>query len=221
MKFPIQLKRRNKVLQPKPRVKKSCWKMYPKQEKEALKRVHNSYDYENAQELSPSLKTSVRSGTTAYALQRVFQDTFTAGVIAGVIGTVVMHLSSLLWKSFGLIDITTMMVSGQIFLNLVQANTTIGFIVSAIAHLMVGSAGGVLLAYFIMYSGKDFYWLKGLGLAGFMLLTGMGLVVDIMRIVPQMRSSGVMVLLHMISYLFYGLTASFIIYRYGRFKTAE
>jgi len=73
----------------------------------------------------------------------------------------------------------------------------------------------VLLAYFMKYAGYDFYWFKGLALAGFMLMMGMGLVVDMMGIAPQMRHNAVGVLFHIISYIAYGLAVAYILYLFA------
>ncbi|MBS4022865.1 MAG: hypothetical protein KGZ79_10685 [Dethiobacter sp.] len=79
----------------------------------------------------------------------------------------------------------------------------------------------MLLAYFIRFAGKDYYWLKGLALGGFMVLAGMGFVVDLMNLVPEMRESSVTVLFHIITFFVYGLTASYIIAKYGEFEVVR
>ena len=66
-------------------------------------------------------------------------------------------------------------------------------------------------------SGKDYYWLKGLALAGFMLLLGMGLVQSVLKIVPQLKSDSLTTLAHIISYVIYGLVSSYVIAKYGKF----
>ncbi|ATW26381.1 DUF6789 family protein [Candidatus Formimonas warabiya] len=145
------------------------------------------------------------------------KDTLTIGTIAGIIGTIVMHLLSMLWKSLGLIKITSLQVAASLFLSWNQVTTPIGYMVGVLSHIMIGAAGGVLLAYFIRFSGKDYYWLKGLALAGFMLLAGMGFVVRILKIAPQMGNDSLTALLHILNYMVYGLVCSYIIARYSKF----
>jgi hypothetical protein len=70
-------------------------------------------------------------------------------------------------------------------------------------------------------SGHDFYWLKGLGLAGFMLLAGMGFVVNIMGIAPQMKKDAITVLFHITTYMAYGLAVSFIIYKLTKIREIQ
>lgn len=149
------------------------------------------------------------------------RDTLTIGTIAGITGTVSMHILSMIEKLFGIVDLTTLQVSAALFLEWDQINTPAGLFVGVIAHLIVGSAGGVLLAYLIKISGKDYYWLKGLALAGFMLLLGMGFVIRVMDIVPQIRNNSMTALLHIINYSVYGLLASYVIAKYGKFKNIK
>lgn len=146
------------------------------------------------------------------------KDTLTIGTIAGISGTIVMHLLSMVWKSLGIIKITTLQVSAAILLSWSQVNTIYGYLVGIIVHLVIGAAGGVLLAYLLKLSGKDYYWLKGLALAGFMLLIGMGLIVRLLKIAPQMKNDGLTTLMHTLNYVVYGLLSSYIIAKYGKFS---
>lgn len=148
------------------------------------------------------------------------KDTLTIGAIAGTAGTIVMHLLSLLFESLGLVKINSLQVSAAIFLDWSQVKTPIGFIVGAIVHLLIGAAGGVLLAFFMRYAGKDYHPIKGLALAGFMLLVGMGLIIPVIGIVPQLKRDSLTVLFHIISFMAYGLVVSYAIARYGKFPEA-
>lgn len=186
-----------------------------------IESIQVRYDYEQAAELAPAIKSTLRADTTKNIVEKAIHDTFITGVVAGILGTLVLHVLSLLWKYLGFINVTTMQVSGEIFLNPNQINTFAGFIVSILAHFIIGSAGGVLLAYFMKISSYNFYWLKGLGLAGFMLLTGMGLVVNIMGIAPQMKKDAVGVLFHIINYMAYGLVVAYILYKFAGTRKAE
>jgi hypothetical protein len=162
-----------------------------------------------------SEKKSAGRSADAGLLQKLKQDTLAIGTLAGITGTVVMHGFSEIWKLLGLAKITTLQVSGAIFIARDQLDTPVGFIISIIVHLMVGSAGGVLLAYYMKYAGKNLYWLKGLALASFMLLGGMGFMVRVMQIMPQMHKETVTVLLHIINYFIYGLVVAYVVARYG------
>lgn len=180
-----------------------------------IESIRVRYDFEQAAELAPTIKPTLKTGTTKNMAEKVSEDTFAIGAFAGILGTIVLHILSFLWEYLGLINITTMQISGEIFLNPSQINTFAGTAVSIIAHFIVGAVGGVLLAYFMEVSGYGFYWLKGLALAGFMLLAGMGLIVNIMGLAPQMRIDAVGVLFHMISYTAYGLVLSYTLYKLG------
>lgn len=163
-------------------------------------------------------KKSAGGAANAGLLQKLKQDTLAIGTLAGIAGTLIMHGFSILWKYLGLAKVTTMQVSGAILVAPDQLNTPVGLIISIIVHLMVGSAGGVLLAYYMKYTGKDLYWLKGLALSGFMLLAGMGFIVHVMQIMPQMHRDTLTVFFHIINYLIYGEVVAFVIARYGELR---
>jgi hypothetical protein len=112
-------------------------------------------------------------------------------------------------------------ISAAFFLDESQIATTMGTIVGALAFLFTGAAGGVLLAYLIKYSGKDFFWLKGLALGGLMVLGVMGFTIGLLDVAPQMHKDATTMLFHIIESLAYGLVTSYIIYRYGRFRLTE
>jgi len=182
-----------------------------------IESIRVRYDYEPAAELTPTISKTVRAdSSTQNLVEEAADDTFTIGAVAGIVGTIVLHILSLLWLNLGFISITTLQVSGEIFLVPGQINTLAGFWVSIFAHFLIGSAGGVLLAYLMKFAGYNFYWLKGLALAGFLLLAGMGLVVNVMGIAPQMRHDAVGVLFHILNYIAYGLVVAYIIFKLTR-----
>ncbi|HBX24370.1 MAG TPA: hypothetical protein DEF34_12170 [Desulfotomaculum sp.] len=183
-----------------------------------IESIRVRYDYEPAAELAPAINQTLQAESTKSLVEKAVNDTFLTGAVAGILGTIVLHILSFLWLNLGFINTTTMQVSGEIFLTPGQINTLAGFWVSIFVHFVVGSAGGVLLAYFMRFAGYDFYWIKGLALAGFMLLMGMGLVVNMMGIAPQMRHNAVGVLFHIISYIAYGLAVAYILYKFANIR---
>ncbi|MDP3043818.1 MAG: hypothetical protein Q8N93_00190, partial [Bacillota bacterium] len=80
---------------------------------------------------------------------------------------------------------------------------------------------GVLLAYFMRFAGKDYWWLKGLALAGLMLLAGMAVVLRVLNVAPELRASGLTTLFHIVNFSVYGLVTAYIINRFGVFRTAR
>lgn len=186
-----------------------------------IESIRVRYDFEQAAELAPSLKPAFSANTTKNIVEKVAHDTFTTGAIAGILGTVVLHALGIIWKYLGLLEITTLQIAGEIFLNPNQINTFAGFVVSMISHFVVGSAGGVLLAFFMKIFGHDFYWFKGLALAGFMLLTGMGLIVNIMDIATDTRKDAVTILFYIAQYVAYGLLVSYIIFKFAQIRKTQ
>jgi len=84
------------------------------------------------------------------------RDTLTIGTIAGVLGTVVMHISSMIFEKLGLIKMTTLQVSSAIFLDWSQVNTPMGIVIGAVVHFIIGAGRGVLLLG-ILRDGKRFH----------------------------------------------------------------
>lgn len=183
-----------------------------------IESIRVRYDYEQAMEIAPAISRKVRTNSTKSLVEKATGDTLLTGAVAGIMGTIVLHILSMLWLNLGFISITTMQVSGEIFLIPSQINTMAGFWVSIFVHFLVGSAGGVLLAYFMKIAGYEFYWAKGLALAGFMLLMGMGLVVNTMGIATRMRQDAVGVLFHIINYIAYGLVVSYTLYKFANIR---
>ncbi|KJS11839.1 MAG: hypothetical protein VR67_11670 [Peptococcaceae bacterium BRH_c8a] len=166
----------------------------------------------------PSSKSDVHGDSSASLVDRVKQDTLTIGTIAGLIGVSSMHIVGMLWMWLGWAKVSTLQVSGAIFIDESDVNTTLGLMISAIAHLIVGSAGGVLLSHYMKYVGKDFFWLKGLALSGLLLLGGMGLIVHMLNIYPKAEKDALTQFLHMINYFIYGIVVSYILARYAVYK---
>lgn len=148
------------------------------------------------------------------------KDTFTIGAVAGIIATIAMHLASMIFEAIGLAKMSSLEISARLLLNPAEMDTIMSWTVGALVHLMLGAAGGVALAYFIRFSGKDYYWLKGLGLGGLMLIVGMGLILSIMGI-TELRGEVGTTLAHIIDFSIYGLITSYIIARYVTVPQAD
>lgn len=149
------------------------------------------------------------------------RDTLAIGAIAGIAGAIIMHLFATAEHALGLINMTSMEVSGALLLNPALLATTTGQLVSFATHFMIGAGGGVLLAYFMRFAGKDYWWLKGLALAGLMLLAGMAVVLRVLNVAPELRASGLTTLFHIVNFSVYGLVTAYIINRFGVFRTAR
>jgi len=114
-------------------------------ENASIESMRVRYDYEPAAELAPAISNTLRADSTKNLVEKAAEDTFITGAVAGILGTLVLHLLSAIWEYLGLIGITTMQVSGEIFLIPSQVNTSAGFWVSIFtATQMRQDAVGVL-----------------------------------------------------------------------------
>ncbi len=117
------------------------------------------------------------------------RDTITIGAIAGIIGTIGMHITNMFLKSLGLVKITTLQIASSLFLDWDKTNTTYGIIVGYINHFFIGSIVGVTIAFVFKYTGKDYFLIKGLGITGIFYLVSMGFMIPLLKIIPQIRNS--------------------------------
>ncbi len=105
------------------------------------------------------------------------KDRLVAGGLAGIIGAALQQAYGLIAKAIGItdrafIDFAEILVLSKIFTG------PLAFIVSSIAHLIVGLLLGVIFAYVIKLTSSNYYLLKGLGygVVWWMLLMGFGTI---------------------------------------------
>ncbi len=105
------------------------------------------------------------------------KDGLVAGGLAGIIGAALQQAYGLIAKAIvitdrAFIDFAEILVLSRIFTG------PLAFIVSSIAHLIVGLFLGVIFAYVIKLTSSNYYLLKGLGygIVWWMLLMGFGTI---------------------------------------------
>ena len=148
------------------------------------------------------------------------RDTITIGTIAGLIGTIGMHITNSILKSFGIVKITTLQIASSLFLNWDQIDTIYGQLVGYINHFFIGAIVGVVIAFVYKFTGKDFFLVKGLGITGLSYLAALGFITPLLKSVPQIRNDPSSLFGHIIAYIVFALIASFIIYRYSKLTTS-
>ncbi len=107
----------------------------------------------------------------------VVKDRLVAGGLAGIIGAALQQAYGLTAKAIGItdrafIDFAEILVLSRIFTG------PLAFIVSSIAHLIVGLFLGAIFVYVIKLTSSNYYLLKGLGygVVWWMLLMGFGTI---------------------------------------------
>lgn len=146
------------------------------------------------------------------------RDTITIGVIAGTSATAAMTLFNSALRLFGLDFISTWETAAHIFLNPQLIHTPIGYFIGYTGQFVLGSIFGIVVAYTLRMTGKDFYLLKGIGIGAVVWLASIGLFMRVLHIQLQGRSEPLTNLITVGQFNIMGIISSIIIARYGRFK---
>ncbi len=107
-----------------------------------------------------------------------------AGIVGGIIGIIYSHFMFLL----GFSPISSVHIAASLVIIDILNPTTLGYANAIITHLVVAAAFGVLLTYILVYTGKDFWPIKGLGFGAFFCLLAHSYLIPLMRTDEQTRA---------------------------------
>lgn len=145
------------------------------------------------------------------------RDTITIGAIAGLISTTVMTVIVWAVRLLGHQFITPWETATHIFLVRRLIHTPIGYLVGFTGNFTLGAIFGVIMAYILRFTGKDFYILKGIGLGAVVWLTSIGFFMHLLSIRIEGRSDPLSNLMAIIEFNIMGIITSYIIQKYARF----
>jgi hypothetical protein len=146
------------------------------------------------------------------------RDTITIGIIAGCCGTIVMTLYKWLLLLFGLKFIPTWETAAHIILNPNLIHAPIGYLTGYTIQFILGSTFGIVVAYTLRLTGKDFYLIKGIGVGALVWLSSVGFFMRLLQIELQGRGDSLTNFLTIFDWLLLGITSSSIVAKYARFK---
>jgi hypothetical protein len=146
------------------------------------------------------------------------RDTITIGTIAGLTGTAIMALFNLFVRLLGFTFITTWETAANIFLNPHIIHTPTGYFVGLLAQFILGSIFGMIVAYTLRFTGKDFYILKGIGVGAVVWLASIGFFMRLLHIEIQGRNEPLSNIMAVIEFNMMGIISSMIIAKYAKFK---
>jgi hypothetical protein len=149
------------------------------------------------------------------------QDTITIGSIAGLIGTALMTFYHWMLRLIGFKFIDPWETAANIILNRNLVHTPIGYLIGFLGQFILGSIFGITVAYTLRLTGKDFFWLKGVGVGALIWLGSVGLLMKLLQLELHGRSQPLTNLLTIIDFIVLGTVSSIIITRYARFKKAK
>lgn len=144
------------------------------------------------------------------------QDTVASGTVAGTLGGLVKLAINLVLYVIGVAKTTTLHASAAALL---PPGAPLGLpsslMVGLVVDWLIGVGLGILGAYILRLTGRDFLWLKGIVYGGLIWVLGYGflatLVVPKWLIRPDLATSASMLAAH----LAYGLTTLFVAGRYN------
>lgn len=145
------------------------------------------------------------------------RDTITIGTIAGLVSTTVMTIINWTVRLLGFKFITTWETATHIFLNKALIHTPTGYIVGFVGQFALGSIFGVLVAYTLRFTGKDFYILKGIGMGAVVWLASIGFFMHFLNIQIQGRGEPLSNLIAILDFIVLGIIDSYIVKRYAKF----
>jgi hypothetical protein len=90
------------------------------------------------------------------------QDSFTIGILGGLIGTVVVDISNLLLWRKGRSEMLYGHFGASMFMMPLRTNRRKNFILGQIFHMLTGGFLGLPIFYLLKKTGRDNLWFKGL-----------------------------------------------------------
>jgi hypothetical protein len=145
------------------------------------------------------------------------RDTITIGSIAGCCGTIVMTLYKWILLLFGLKFISTWETAAHIILNHNLIHTPIGYLTGYTMQFILGSIFGIVVAYMLRATGKDFYLIKGIGVGAIVWLSSVGFFMRLLHIELQGRGDSLTNFLTIFDWIILGVISSSVVAKYARF----
>lgn len=145
------------------------------------------------------------------------RDTITIGTIAGLISTTVLTIFVWVVRVLGYKFITTWDTAANVLVDKSLIHTPIGQLIGFVAHFTLGAFFGVMVAYTLRFTGKDYYLLKGIGLGALVWLVSIGFFMHLLKIEIQGRSDPLSNLIVIPEFIIQGSVTSIILKKWARF----
>lgn len=147
------------------------------------------------------------------------RDTIMMGSIAGFVATTVMTFYHWVIERIGLRPIQPWETAANIFLNPSLIHKPIGYFIGFLGQYVLGSIFGVAVAYTLKLTGKDYYWVKVIGVGALVWLGSLGLFMKMLGLKLEGRSDPLTNWVTVIDFVVFGSICSLIIAHYARFKS--
>lgn len=142
-------------------------------------------------------------------------DTITIGAIGGSISTAIFLVADWAIAAILGIDYTSSLAgTASIYLNADYIYTVAGYILGTVNTFLLGSTVGVLVAITLRIFGKDYYLLKGIGVALMWKMGTFGILAPIAKITPHIKNEPQTMLLAMLNFFIMGIVSSYTVKKY-------
>lgn len=116
------------------------------------------------------------------------KDNIAVGTLAGAIGGTIGMTFSYIMFLLGVTPLSSVHLAATLVATDVINLTTLGFINAVFTHILVAAVFGIILTYILLYTGKDFWILKGIGFGAFFCLITHAYLIPLMRTDEQVRT---------------------------------
>ncbi len=146
------------------------------------------------------------------------KDTIAIGALAGIIGSIQISIVNFIFLALGF----TITPGWNPFAELLSRNythTLWGVMVGLVGQTCNCSLWGVFIAYILKFTGKDFWWLKGLGVGAIAWLTTTGLISQMLDLAKETSNRPADQFMIPFNLFLFGFIVAYLIKQFGSFKT--
>lgn len=140
----------------------------------------------------------------------LIKDRITLGTIAGLVGTIPQVLISFISFKIGYAQFFSYQLAAGVHLAKPLAGKPMGILMGGFIWELTGSVLGIVVLFFIIKTGTEFWWLKGILIANFFMYTMVyGFVFDMgsTNILPEDIGTN---FTEMVGNTLFGLTSAFL-----------
>jgi hypothetical protein len=145
------------------------------------------------------------------------KDTIAVGTIAGLIATIQISIINIIFSALGFTITPGWKPFAELFFP-AYSHTQLGFCVGLLGQIRISSVWGVLIAYILKYTGKDYWWLKGLGVGALSWIITAGAALRMFDIAKQVYHRPADQIMVPLNLFLFGFIVAYLIKRFGAFE---
>jgi hypothetical protein len=139
------------------------------------------------------------------------QCPFGRGLVASIPGIIAINIVEYILKLMQVSETPLSQAGAIFFLTEEAARTPLGIAIGFFAHIFVAVLVGVLISYYIFYSGTDYAVIKGIVISMLFLFISLGIVFPLRELAVEMQSSPGDVLAAIIDHAVFGALVGWVI----------